>query len=82
MRAETPDDTVIDAAGKFILPVLIDAHCHISLHQGALPGIKYTSTAEFCSLWAAYAIGRHCQLNGPKAPLSGPARLSGTPLSP
>ena len=21
--------------------------------------------------------GRHCQLNGPKAPLSGPARLSG-----
>ena len=58
MRAETPDDTVIDAAGKFILPGLIDAHCHISLHQGALPGIKYTSTAEFCSLWAAYAIGR------------------------
>ena len=77
MRAETPDDTVIDAAGKFILPGLIDVHCHISLHQGALPGIKYTSTAEFCSLWAAYAIGRHCQLNGPKAPLSGPARLSG-----
>jgi hypothetical protein len=30
----------------------------ISLHQGALPGIKYTSTAEFCSLWAAYVIGR------------------------
>ena len=23
-----------------------------------MPGIKYTSTAEFCSLWAAYAIGR------------------------
>ena len=58
MGPDTPDDTVIDAAGKFILPGLIDAHCHISLHQGALPGIKYTSTAEFCSLWAAYAIGR------------------------
>src|SRR5712671_4274664 len=44
--------------GKFILPGLIDAHCHISLHQGALPGMKYTSTAEFCTLWAAHAIGR------------------------
>ena len=58
MRPETPDDTVIDATGKFILPGLIDAHCHISLHQGALPGMKYTSTAEFCTLWAAHAIGR------------------------
>src|SRR5215831_17458511 len=58
MRPETPDDTVFDATGKFILPGLIDAHCHISLHQGALPGMKYTSTAEFCTLWAAHAIGR------------------------
>ena len=58
VRPETPDDTVIDATGKFILPGLIDAHCHISLHQGALPGAKYTSSAEFCTLWAAHAIGR------------------------
>lgn len=58
MRAETPDDTVIDAAGKFILPGLIDAHCHISLHQGALRGARYRSSAEFCTLWAAHAIGR------------------------
>ena len=58
VRPETPDDTVIEAAGKFILPGLIDAHCHISLHQGALPGTKYTSSAEFCTLWAAHAIGR------------------------
>ena len=58
VRRGTPDDTVIDAAGKFILPGLIDAHCHISLHQGALPGAKYTSSAEFCTLWAAHAIGR------------------------
>jgi imidazolonepropionase-like amidohydrolase len=58
MRAETGDETVIDAAGKFILPGLIDAHCHISLHQGALPGARYTSSAEFCTLWAAHAIGR------------------------
>ena len=58
MRPEIPDDIVIDAAGKFILPGLIDAHCHISLHQGALPGARYTSSAEFCTLWAAHAIGR------------------------
>ena len=58
MRPETPDQTVFDATDKFILPGLIDAHCHISLHQGALPGMKCTSTAEFCTLWAAHAIGR------------------------
>jgi imidazolonepropionase-like amidohydrolase len=55
---ESPDEAVIDAAGKFILPGIIDAHCHISLHQGALPGVRYTSNAEFCTLWAAHAIGR------------------------
>jgi hypothetical protein len=58
LRPESPDDTVVDAAGKFILPGLIDAHCHISLHQGALPGVRYTSSAEFCTLWAVHAIGR------------------------
>ena len=58
LRPESPDDTVIDAAGKFILPGLIDARCHISLHQGAMPSVKYTSSAEFCTLWAAHAIGR------------------------
>ena len=46
VRPETPDDTVIDATGKFILPGLIDAHCHISLHQGALP-VRYTSRLSF-----------------------------------
>jgi imidazolonepropionase-like amidohydrolase len=58
MRPETPDDIVIDAQGKYILPGLIDTHCHISLHQGELPGVKYTSTAEFCTLWAARSISR------------------------
>jgi imidazolonepropionase-like amidohydrolase len=58
MRPESPDDVIIDATDKYILPGLIDAHCHISLHQGALPGVKYTSSAEFCTLWAAHAIGR------------------------
>jgi imidazolonepropionase-like amidohydrolase len=57
IRPQSANDTAIDAEGKFILPGLIDAHCHISLHQGALPGIKYASSAEFCTLWAAYAIG-------------------------
>ena len=30
MRPVNPDDRTIDATGKFILPSLIDAHCHIS----------------------------------------------------
>jgi imidazolonepropionase-like amidohydrolase len=51
-------DTVIDATGKYILPGLIDAHCHLSLHQGAVPGVKYTSSAEFCTLWAAQVLGK------------------------
>lgn len=58
LRPESPNDTVIDASGRFLLPGLIDAHCHISLHQGALPCVRYTSSAEFCALWAAHAIGR------------------------
>jgi imidazolonepropionase-like amidohydrolase len=58
VRPETPDDTVIDATGQFILPGLIDAHCHVSLHQGAVPGEMYTSSAEFCTLWAAHSISR------------------------
>src|ERR1700745_4021669 len=49
IRPESPDDTVIDATGKFILPGLIDAHCHISLHQGALPGIKYLRRPSFAA---------------------------------
>jgi imidazolonepropionase-like amidohydrolase len=57
LRPQSGDDQVIDATGKYILPGLIDAHCHISLHQGALPGVRYTSSAEFCTLWAARAIG-------------------------
>jgi imidazolonepropionase-like amidohydrolase len=58
MRPEDPDDIVLDAKGKYILPGLIDSHCHISLHQGELPGVRYTSTAEFCTLWAARSVAR------------------------
>src|SRR5215469_12193707 len=57
-RPQSADGMVVDATGKFILPGLIDAHCHISLHQGVLRGVRHTSSAEFCTLWAAYAIGR------------------------
>jgi imidazolonepropionase-like amidohydrolase len=45
--------TVIDAAGKFILPGLIDGHVHLSMHQGAPPEISSPTSAEFCTLRAA-----------------------------
>ena len=49
---------VIDASGKFIMPGLIDGHVHLSSHQGALPGLRYTSTPEYASLWTARIAGR------------------------
>jgi imidazolonepropionase-like amidohydrolase len=45
--------TVIDAAGGFILPGLIDGHVHLSMYQGAPPGIGDPTGAEFCTLRAA-----------------------------
>ena len=53
-----PGDTVIDAAGKTIMPGMIDGHVHISSHQGALPSVRFTSTPEFATLWAARIVGR------------------------
>ncbi|MGE0803156.1 MAG: amidohydrolase family protein [Lautropia sp.] len=50
--------TVIDASGSFILPGLIDGHCHLSLHQAAMPGIRYPSSAEFSTIWAIRAATR------------------------
>jgi imidazolonepropionase-like amidohydrolase len=44
---------VIDAADKFILPGLIDGHVHLSMYQGAPPGIGFPTSAEFCTLRAA-----------------------------
>jgi len=45
--------TFIDATGKFILPGLIDGHVHLSLYQGAPPGIGRPTSAEFSTLHAA-----------------------------
>jgi imidazolonepropionase-like amidohydrolase len=44
---------VIDAGGRFILPGLIDGHVHLSMFQGAPPGIGSPTSAEFCTLRAA-----------------------------
>src|SRR5277367_346164 len=43
----------IDAAGRFILPGLIDGHVHLSMFQGAPAGSGSTTSAEFCALRAA-----------------------------
>ena len=44
---------VVDATGRFILPGLIDGHVHLSMFQGAPPGIGFPTSAEFCTLRAA-----------------------------
>ena len=44
---------VIDAAGKTVMPGIIDTHVHLSVRQPGLPGVKWPSSAEFATLWAA-----------------------------
>ena len=51
-------DRVIDAAGKYIMPGLIDGHVHLSSHQAALPGVRSPSTPEFAVLWTTRAVGQ------------------------
>jgi imidazolonepropionase-like amidohydrolase len=44
---------VIDAAGQWVMPGLIDCHVHLSVRQPGLPGVPWPSSAEFSTLWAA-----------------------------
>ncbi|MCI0867990.1 MAG: amidohydrolase family protein [Chloroflexi bacterium] len=47
---------VIDATGQWVMPGLIDGHCHLSFGQPAMPGIttaRGTTSAEFSTLRAA-----------------------------
>lgn len=48
----------ISARGKFVMPGLIDGHCHISSSQGALPGMRFTDSQEYATLWTARAVGQ------------------------
>lgn len=65
-----PDDTVIDVAGQFIMPGLIDGHVHLSSHQGALPGVRFTSSPEYSALWAARSVSQilHAGVTGISVP--------------
>lgn len=49
---------VVDATGHWIMPGMIDGHVHISSHQGALPGVRFTSTPEYATLWCARIVGQ------------------------
>src|SRR5204863_1058189 len=49
---------VLDAAQQWIMPGMIDGHVHISSHQGALPGVRFTSTPEYATLWCARIVGK------------------------
>jgi imidazolonepropionase-like amidohydrolase len=48
---------IVDAAGRYVMPGLIDGHCHISSSQGALPGMRYSDSQEYATLWTARAVG-------------------------
>jgi imidazolonepropionase-like amidohydrolase len=51
-------DVVVDASGKHVMPGMIDGHVHLSSHQGALPGVRHTSTPEYATLWTARIVGK------------------------
>jgi imidazolonepropionase-like amidohydrolase len=51
-------DQVIDASGKYIMPGIIDGHVHLSSHQGALPGVRHTSTPEYAAVWTSRIVGQ------------------------
>ena len=44
---------VIDAAGQWVIPGLIDAHCHLSLRQPSIPEVQWPTSAEHATLWGA-----------------------------
>ena len=47
---------IIDATGRWIMPGLIDGHCHLSFGQPSMPGVSIgrgTASAEFTTLKAA-----------------------------
>ncbi|PKB79824.1 MAG: hypothetical protein BZY88_11320 [SAR202 cluster bacterium Io17-Chloro-G9] len=52
---------VIDASGRWIMPGLIDAHCHLSFGFPQMPGIpsaRGTISSEFSTLRAAGNLGK------------------------
>ena len=52
---------VIDASGRWIMPGLIDAHCHLSFGFPQMPGIpsaRGTTSPEFSTLRAAGNLGK------------------------
>lgn len=65
-----PNDRVIDAAGKFVMPGLIDGHVHLSSHQATLPGVRYPSSPEFATLWTARIVSKilHAGVTGISVP--------------
>ncbi len=48
-RIPRENEEVIDAAGKNVYPGLIDAHCHIGLHEQAENRNSDFKTRQICS---------------------------------
>ncbi|MEE8292147.1 MAG: amidohydrolase family protein [Candidatus Tectomicrobia bacterium] len=52
---------VIDASGRWIMPGLIDGHCHLSFgfpHMPGVPSARGTTSPEFSTLRAARNLGK------------------------
>ena len=61
VNLEDDDVDVIDASGRWIMPGLIDAHCHLSFGYPQMPGIpsaQGTTSPGFSTLRAARNLGK------------------------
>jgi imidazolonepropionase-like amidohydrolase len=61
VNLEDREVNVIDATGRWIMPGLIDAHCHLSFGNPPMTGVptaKGTTSPEFSTLRAARNLGR------------------------
>lgn len=55
-RLSSNVEKTVNADGQYIMPGLIDGHCHLSLHQGDLETVKEPTSPEFAALWAARSV--------------------------
>ena len=74
VNLEDREVNVIDATGRWIMPGLIDAHCHLSFGNPPMTGVptaKGTTSPEFSTLRAARNLESHTRLRRDERVLAG-----------